>query len=196
MPPPPPPLRWAAGAEPAFDGQFYARQNGTWVAINSTGSIPEAPSDGNIYGRQNKAWTKIKVAQYQSVIIPVASAVPLSTGTPVNVGTVTLPAGVWFVSGELWISVTSGTPAIQQISAAITNASATIPTGPSDSTGLNLREPQQTFLSGSQLGAVLPIAPVYLTPTISTPYYLVASTSWTGTGTIVAFGKIAGRYYS
>ena len=40
--------------EAPYDGNYYARQNGSW---NST--IPEAPNDGNIYGRQNNSWVII-----------------------------------------------------------------------------------------------------------------------------------------
>jgi hypothetical protein len=129
--------------------------------------------------------------QYISVIVTSANAIPVTSGVTINLGSRSLPAGKWNLSGEVWFSVASGTPNIQRIAAAISNQSATIPTDPTDVTAVNLQEPQQPR-TGSGTGAVLPVW-LLLELATATTYYLCAQVSWTGTGTLSVFGKIAAR---
>jgi hypothetical protein len=132
--------------------------------------------------------------QYASRIVPSANALALTSGVTIDVISVPLPPGQWFIGGEVWVTVLSGSPNLQLIAAAISGASATIPSEPSDTSGVNLQEPQQPR-TGAGTGAVLPIAGVFLNLSVQTTYYLSAQVIWTGTGTLGVFGKIAGRFY-
>jgi hypothetical protein len=132
--------------------------------------------------------------QYASRVVPSANALPLTNGVTLNISSVVLPAGQWDLMAEVWIAVTSGTPNIQAISAALSNVNATIPSDPSDLTAVNFEEPQQPRTGGGT-GAVLPIAGPWITTTTPTTYYLCARVSWTGTGTLTAFGMMGGRFF-
>jgi hypothetical protein len=59
---------------------------------------------------------------------------------------------------------------------------------------VTIQEPQQGGTGGA-LGHVLPISGVYLDLAASTLMYLVAQVTWSSGGTMVAYGKIAGRMY-
>jgi len=133
--------------------------------------------------------------QYVSTIVPAANAVALVPGAPANAVTITLPAGQWFLSAEAWVAVASGTPTVARIAAALTDTSGTLPSGPSDVSGLNAREPEQSKNVGSQAGDILPITGVFVNLSSPASYYLVVQVNWTGGGSMVAYGKISGRVY-
>jgi hypothetical protein len=131
--------------------------------------------------------------QYASVIVPAANAVNLPNGTTINVITATLPPGEWILSGEVWFNVTTGTPSIQQIAGSVSLVSASAPANPADNTSYNLQEPNQSRSAGTQVGFILPLSTLYVVVVAPTPYYLTAFATWTGTGAMAAYGKLAGR---
>jgi hypothetical protein len=145
------------------------------------------------YTRYRAMWAAQYQGQRASRILTAANALPLTNGVTLNIGSVDLPAGNWDLQAEVWVAVTSGTPNLQLIAAAISNISAMIPTDPSLLTAVNIQEPQQPR-TGSGTGAVVPIVGPSLSLTTPTTYYLCAQVSWTGTGTLNAFGKVEGRF--
>lgn len=47
------------------DGNQYARKNGGWeIVVSSGGGLEDAPSDGNRYGRQNGAWVTVAASSH------------------------------------------------------------------------------------------------------------------------------------
>jgi hypothetical protein len=143
--------------------------------------------------RYKAMWAAQYQGQRASRILTSANALPLTSGAVLNIGSVDLPPGNWDLQAEVWVSVTSGTPNIQIIAAAISNVGATIPTDPSLLTATNIQEPQQPR-TGSGTGAVVPIVGPCLSLATPTTYFLCAQVSWTGTGTLTAFGKVEGRF--
>jgi hypothetical protein len=145
------------------------------------------------YTRYRAMWAGQYQGQRVSRILTAANALPLANGAVLDIGSVDLPAGDWDLMAEVWIAVTSGTPNIQLIAAAISNVGATIPTDPSLLTAVNMQEPQQPR-TGSGTGAVVPVVGPYLSLATPTTYYLCAQVSWTGTGSLTGYGKVEGRY--
>jgi hypothetical protein len=145
------------------------------------------------YTRYRAMWAAQYQGQRASRILASANALPLANGVTLNIGSVELPAGDWELMAEVWVSVTSGTPNLQLIAAAISNVGATIPSDPSLLTAVNIQEPQQPR-TGSGTGAVVPIVGPYLNLTTPTTYYLCVQVTWTGTGSLTAFGKVEGRF--
>jgi hypothetical protein len=145
------------------------------------------------YTRYRSMWAAQYQGQRVSRILTSANALPLASGVTMNIGSVDLPVGDWDLMAEVWVAVTSGTPNIQLIAAAITNVSATIPSDPSLLVAVNIQEPQQPR-TGSGTGAVVPVVGPYLSLATPTTYYLCAQVTWTGTGTLTVFGKVEGRF--
>jgi hypothetical protein len=131
---------------------------------------------------------------YADRIVASADKIALPNGSAVNVmSTPPLPAGQWVIDGEVWFNVDAGTPSIQQLVAAIVDTSLLIPTDPAIGYGVNLMEVNQSRSAGTQVGFVLPVSAVYVPVTDPLVYYLVAYATWTGTGSLSAYGKLSGR---
>jgi hypothetical protein len=126
--------------------------------------------------------------------VPYASRIVLTSGVLADIATVTLPVGEWWISGEAWFVVDTGTPQIARVAAAISPNSATAPSDPADNISVTADEPQQTKQSGgATTGIVLPLSQLYVNVTAPTPYYLTLMISWSGVNTgISGYGKIAG----
>jgi hypothetical protein len=93
----------------------------------------------------------------------------------------------------LWFRVTAGTPTVNSIATVIGPNPGTNPTDPADDVGIHRIEPQQAKQAGTTVGVVLPLTGVRANLSGSTAYYLTANIVWTGTGTILLYGKISAR---
>ena len=130
---------------------------------------------------------------YISSVVPRASALTASSGVITDVTTLTVPAGDWIIEGELWFGVSVGTPTVNSIGAAISTNSAAAPTDPADNIAASRIEPQQVKQAGTTAGTVLPLVGVRASLSASTVYYLTGNIVWTGTATILLYGKISAR---
>jgi len=127
------------------------------------------------------------IGEVASSIVLVGSAVGLTTNTAANVTSLSLTAGDWEVSGEVWFSQNAATVAtIAQ--AAITTTSATLPTVPAVGTALSKHS--GTEATGS--GAIVTVGPCRMTLAATTTVYLVAQSTFT-VNTNAAYGKLRAR---
>ena len=133
------------------------------------------------------------VWNYISTIVPQASALTAVSGVITDVATLTVPAGDWIIEGELWFRVTAGTPTVSSIATVIGPDPGTNPTDPTDNVGIHRIEPQQAKQAGTTVGVVLPLTGVRANLSGSTAYYLTANIVWTGTATILLYGKLSAR---
>lgn len=119
---------------------------------------------------------------------------PVSSGVATNILNLTLTAGNWLVSGELWSSPGSGTQLVTLI-AAISLTSATLPTVPV----LNQSRSQISYGStagptGGQI-TILPTGPAIITVSTTTTVWLVGSAIWAVAATNL-YGKIIATRFS
>ena len=137
--------------------------------------------------RANPVW------DYISAVVPRASALTATSGVITDVTSLTVPAGDWIIEGELWFGVTVGTPTVNSIAAAISTNSAAAPTDPADNVAVNRQEPQQAKQASTTVGNVLPLVGVHANLSASAVYYLTGNIVWTGTATILLYGKMSAR---
>ena len=127
------------------------------------------------------------LGEFMSSVVLVGSAISLTTATPADVTSLSLTAGDWDVSGEVWYSQNAAT--IGTISqAAITTTSATLPTVPAVNTGLS--RSSGTEMTG--IGPVIPVGPVRISIGSTTTVYLVAQSTFT-VNTNAAYGVLRAR---
>ena len=125
-------------------------------------------------------------------IVPQAQAVTAVTGTNQQVASLSLPAGEWSASAELWINVTAGTPTVDTLYGWISEVALTIPTDPASEIAAALTSPTQTKqTSGTTAGWILPMSSMYVNETAAFTIYLTAQTNFTGAGTILLYGQIS-----
>jgi len=117
----------------------------------------------------------------------VGSAVSLTTGTAVDVTSVSLTAGDWDVWGNIWFNA-AGTTNVTQSHAAISTTTATLPTAPGAG-GYNLRRQAAQVPAGAY---GMPTGQTRLSLSATTTVYLVASSTFT-VSTNAAFGYIGAR---
>ena len=129
--------------------------------------------------------------QYLSTIVPQASGIPAANGTRQTVAKLALPDGQWIVDGELWCAVNANTVTLTNLvaSLAITPIGAGLVVDPTDAYAANVLEIQQAKQSGSTVGWVLPLVSLYLDAAATV--YLEGKATWTGTGTLLHYGKIS-----
>ena len=137
--------------------------------------------------RANPVW------DYISTVVPQASALTATSNVITDVATLSVPAGDWIIEGELWFRVTAGTPTVNSIATTISPNATASPTDPADNAGIHRIEPQQAKQAGTTVGNVLPVVGVHANVSATTLYYLTANIVWTGTATILLYGKITGR---
>jgi hypothetical protein len=120
----------------------------------------------------------------------VTSGVSLSTGTAANIGTLSLTAGDWDVSGTVVFTPNASTT-VSSLAAGVSPTSATLPTPTQINTGLGTMSQQpQTFTTGAQ--AVLSGSTIRVSISATTSYYLVAQSTF-ATSTMTATGIIGAR---
>ena len=133
------------------------------------------------------------MAEYFSTILPQSQAVAATNAVTQQVASLSLAAGEWFIGGELWVGVTAGTPTINIIGAAISIISAGPLDNPADNLAGCVFEPNQPRQTGSVVGWILPLVPIYLNLSATTTVYLSAQASWTGAGGMSLYGKITAQ---
>jgi hypothetical protein len=112
--------------------------------------------------------------------------ITLTTSTPVNVTSISLTAGDWDVSGEVWCNVgTGGATALQ---AGIGSTSATLPPSP----GPNSARVSLAAAVTASSFPILPLAKCRLSLAATTTIYLVAWATFPS-GTTTAYGVISAR---
>jgi hypothetical protein len=114
-------------------------------------------------------------------------AVTLTTATAANVGSISLTAGDWDVSGEVWFSI--GTGLASAAVAGVSQTSATFQTLPA----LNSARCQMGFSSPVlSAAATLALRPSRVSLASTTTYFLVAQMNFPS-GTCTATGVISAR---
>lgn len=176
-----------------------------WIKNIGPGTVTITPTVSTIDGAATlvllNGWAALIVSDgtnYHSISVPplaagdevvgrvlVGSAVPLTTGTPANVTSVSLSVGTWEVSGAVGFDAASGTIATEQIGA-INTTSAILPTFPSTGTATA----KQSGTAATADGSILPLVPCRITVASGTAtVYLVAQAAFT-VSTDAAYGEI------
>lgn len=125
------------------------------------------------------------VGEYLSSVV-LSPGVTLTTGTPANATSLSLTAGDWDVSGELWVSV--GTGGATLMIAGITPSSATAPSSP----GVGVSSLRMTTAFTASSVETLPISPARLSVSTTTTMYLTAYVAFPS-GTTTAYGRLGAR---
>lgn len=115
-------------------------------------------------------------------IIPVGSAVSLSTGVAKTIATRNIDPGNWEVSGNVIISF-AGTPTYANGS--INTSSDTLPASDTPSNGVVNTGHN---VEGNTINEHVPILPMRVVLDVTTPYYLIGRAAFTSTA--VAYGWI------
>lgn len=123
------------------------------------------------------------VGQYVESLVPVGSAVSLTTATPANVTSISLTAGDWDVSASVNFVFTTTTTTVS--SSGVSSTSGALPTD-----GTEVANGYRLDASSGTTGNGLPRKRFSLNAT--TTVYLVASATFTG-GTATAYGAITAR---
>jgi len=138
------------------------------------------------------------VGEYMSSVITSGSAVSLVNGTAKNVTSISLTAGDWDVSGEIWFTG-GATTQNTRFTGGINTTTNALPTGPGDGTAMTQLSTGvtttavgviQTF-GGSDV-SYLSIVPCRINVSSTTTVYLVARVNFT-VSTCSAYGKISAR---
>jgi len=154
----------------------------------STGNLVVSTSGKGILGTatNNNADTGV-VGEFVSSTILQVNRVALTTGTPVNVTSISLTAGDWDVTGLLGLSENSSTAWTYYIGS-ISDVSGTVSTSVTNN------------VQGSVNSSTLAVVNVYLPGPVvrvslasTTTYYLVAQGGFTGGSGQAAFGTISAR---
>lgn len=124
------------------------------------------------------------IGEYISSLI-VSPGTTLTTATPANITTISLTAGDWDVSGELWFAI--GTGAATQLTGAISSVSTGLP-----AIGVGIaRGMIQTAFQASVL-QIIPLISTRVSLASTTTYYLVAQAVFPS-GTTTCYGRIGAR---
>lgn len=132
-------------------------------------------------------WVDYPASTYVSSSIASGSAVGLTSATPANVTSISLPAGDWDVSGNVAFTANASTTATI-FQGGINTTSATLPTAPGAGASMAL---------GLSVGAggtepILPVGTTRITLTTTTTVYLVAQATF-AVSTMSAYGFIGAR---
>jgi hypothetical protein len=133
------------------------------------------------------------MTQYLSTIVPSASAIAAINATTQQVAALSLAAGDWYVTGEVWFGVTAGTPTINWLAAALSPVSAGPLSDPADNIAGAVVEPNQPRQTGATVGGILPLTSTRYNLAAAGTVYLNAQANWTGAGGMSLYGKIAAR---
>ena len=132
------------------------------------------------------------MAQFLYTIVPQNQAITAVTGTNQQVASLSLPAGEWSASAELWVNVTAGTPTVDTIYGWISEVALTLPSDPASEIAAALTSPTQTKQTGSTTaGWILPMSSMYVDEAAAFTIYLTSQINFTGTGTILLYGQIS-----
>jgi hypothetical protein len=126
------------------------------------------------------------VGEFISSTVLVGSAVPLTSGAPSNVTSMTLTPGDWDVGGNVVFDA-GATTTITVESAGISLTSSTMPTAPGTGAYVSL---SASFTTGGD--NAFPVGVTRLSLAVSTTVFLVANASF-GVSTLSAYGFIGAR---
>ncbi len=129
------------------------------------------------------------VGEYLSTIVLIANEVNINAAA--NVCTLSLTAGDWDVSGELWVDNQTGASTSNgNVGACITTTSATLSTVPADTTA----RARDDFLLNlvNTIAVVLPVGPTRISLTTTTNVFLVGVAAVTA-GNNFGYGKLRAR---
>lgn len=128
------------------------------------------------------------LGEYISSTLASGSALPISSGVPLNITSISLTAGDWDVSGSV-ASIPSPSASIALQTAAISQVSATLPTLP-NAGGSTLLQIASGF--GAQAGQIICCGPMRISLATTTTVYLVAQINILSS-TCTAYGFIGAR---
>ena len=131
--------------------------------------------------------------QYLSTIVPQAQAITATSGIQQTVAQLALPVGEWMVDGELWCSVSAGTPSVSTLVASLSTAAGNPDANPADNLAANVLDVELARSAGATVGWVLPLVSLYVNATAASTIYLGCTATWTAAGTLLLYGKIAAR---
>lgn len=127
------------------------------------------------------------LGEFKQALVPVGSAVSLTTVTPANVASLVLTPGDWDVTGNINITATGATTAAGALQVGgIGTTTAAIPTN-----GTEVQE-YSTALTTTNFKNSITIPPQQFSVTTNTTVYMVMECTFTA-GTIGAYGALSAR---
>jgi hypothetical protein len=167
---------------PLLFGQGYGTASSTTIAAGISNNVFYAYQGIGGSTNGSSALTG-RVGEYLSNSVPASSAIKLTTGTSVNVVSITLTSGDWDVEGVASFDIVAGT--VTSTAAGISVASGIEPAdGSAVASGLQLKG-QSTFNS-------ITIPRKQINVSSPTTVYLVG-TCYFSSGSVSAFGQIVAR---
>ena len=171
-------------------GQHYVTRAGARYQADPIGRVYNVNSATDVADLRASGGVVV-LANYQSGIRRIADKLPLTSGVVANVASFQLPTGVWLLWGECWFDTSIGSSNVTWLAAAISQLSATFPTDPGDGETMSSIEPSSSGPSMTNSN-VLTLSPLYLSIMEPLDLYLVCQANWGGSGSLYAYGKIAG----
>ncbi len=151
-----------------------------------TGALTPSQTAGLIGTTTNNNANAGTVGEVISSVVLAAAQITLTTNTGANITSISLTAGDWDVTGEVWIALgTGGSPTIQ---VGIGSVSATIPPVSSIATARATGNLTYTVSAGQ----MIPLRTCRVSLASTTTYYLVALVVFPS-GTTTAYGNIWAR---
>ena len=137
----------------------------------------------------------VSPSRFASVVVPYADRVPnIANSIAFDIAHLDLDVGDWLVTGEGWFVVDSGLPLIERIVASLSMTQAMVPAEPDIAVSANAKEPMQSKQGGgTSTGVIMPLSQLYISTPVPIRYYLNGLVTWSGGGTMSAYGKIIAR---
>jgi hypothetical protein len=127
------------------------------------------------------------IGEILSTQVAAGSAVGIATGTPIDIAAVSLTAGDWDVTGQVYYTAAATT----SITTLASSLSATTATMDNTTLGAATRHAGAAFVPGAAV-MTYPIGPLRVSLAATTTYYLVASANFT-VSTLTGHGIIRAR---
>lgn len=167
-------------------------QGGTGVTTSTgTGSVVLNNNPNLIGTSTNDNAAAGSIGEFVSSIVPIGSAVALTSGIVANVTSISLTAGDWDVWGEVFFTGNTSTSYGLPLGA-ISLTSATLPTLPAVNSSSIRMVASGSLTPGANGTPQLPLAPARILIASTTTVYLITSVSFT-VSTFSAYGKICAR---
>ena len=159
---------------------------GGFTSLSATGAFTPSQTFGIVGTTTNNNANAGSVGEFVSSTVLVGSAVTLTTGTTANVTSISLTAGDWDISGNVWTNPAGAT--IQTLAdAGISTTSASFPSSPGNGASTQL---PYTAATGAAIG--IPTGKMRLSLSATTTVFLVANVNFSA-GTNAAYGFIGAR---
>lgn len=173
-------LEWVSGTG------FVCNSAGAFTTLSASGLISPTSAIGIKGTTTNDNAQAGSIGEYIQSTVASGSAIGMSSGTPLNVTSISLTAGDWDVWGIVGFTP-AGSTAISSVIAGISTTSATLPANPQNGSYLYL---PLTFPTGTT--PIAPVGQVRLSLSSTTTVYLVAQSAFS-TSTNAAYGGIFAR---